>query len=216
MFLKKKNKVTSDEVGSYIEHLVKTNKRSFLLLIFNSIITLILAIICVYFIFFKEERVVLLSPEGKPDIANTVSDRVFAHEVQTFISVVSASIFERSYIDYMSKENLEKVYRDIENYFVSAIFVSYWNSYIKSQFVKSVIDNKLIVKVKVSSPFDLKYNRETKEILGVGVVELLNFTPDPNVAPTVSSKVMEIRIKKGVRTLRNPFGLYVISFTERI
>lgn len=216
MFLKKKEKVTSDEVGSYIEHLVKTNKRAFLLLILNSSITLILAVVCVYFIFLRDERVILLSPEGKPDIANTVSDRIFVHEVQTFISVVSASIFERSYIDYVNRDNLEKVYRDIENYFSPTIFRSYWNSYLKSQFVRSVIDNKLVVKVKVSSPFDLRYNKETKEIIGAGVVELLNFTPDPNVTPTVSSKVMEIKIIKGARTLRNPFGLYVISFTERL
>lgn len=212
--MKQQRKKTSDEVGSFIEHIVRNNKRAFRLLYLSSIISIVLLFICLYFLFFKKDRVVLLSPEGKPDIVNSISDRVFANEAQSFIGVVTGLVFERSYVDFMNQNNTVKVYKTMEPFFSPEIYRSFWESYIKSQFIKSVVDGKLIVKVKVSSPFDLKVTPKG-EVFGIGTVELLNFTPDTAVAPTLARKIVEIRFFKGTRTLQNPYGFYVISLTER-
>ncbi len=211
MHNKQTKKRTIDEVGSFIAHIVQNNKKAFRLLFINAILSFLLMCVCLYFVFLKEDKVIVLSPEGRPDIVTPINDRIFANEVQSYIGVVTSTVFGVSYIDFINQENMYNLYNSMKPFFHQEIFKSFWDSYVSSFFIKSLRENKLIVKVK-PLPFDIKVSSDGKTVLAVGMIDLLNFTADGN--STVTRKKIEMKFYRGKRTIANPYGLYTVHLTE--
>lgn len=199
---------------SYIESVIKANNMLVLInraLIAVSILSLIVTITV---LFTKKTQLVVLDPTGRPYLTTTVHDKLTRPEVQRFVQDALTNILEVSYTEFLTKESVAVRQARIGRFFKKEIYERFWEDYLKSDFIRSIIANKIITRIVFTGAFDVRRDPEKKEtITAVGKVTVTSLSTTSEAS---SDKIYEIHIQQGPRTQYNPYGLYITTVTERI
>lgn len=220
----KGNKKKSKDEVFIIEDLVRSRRMMFYIVVISLIICLLNLFVSFYFLFLKKDRVVLLDVSGNPQLSLTVPDKPFIHEMRNFVSTVVTAVYERSYIDFVDQGEVQKVVSNLRKYFREAEDLRrFWEAYVRSPYVKGVVDQRQIIKVAEILPFEFSQTKEGL-IRGVGKIKVGVYQIQKGyegrgeqevlVRTGVIEKRVVIEFVKGVRSIDNPYGLYVVSMYE--
>ena len=212
-----RTKRSVDVVGNVIEDLIVSRRRYAFLTWILLFLVVISYIPVFYFLFFKKERVILLDAEGRPQLSLTVPDEgVFKTEVQSFYGLVINRIYEKDYVSFMEEREVQKFALDMMKFFRNKEDLnSFMGTFMNSHFVRSVVANRYMVKVGMTSVIDLK--KAENFFVVVGEVDLSVYgtgEKGEGVMVAKERKVVAIEFVKGMRTVENPYGLYLIRVYE--
>lgn len=205
-------KKKDDTAVSYLENLVKSNKYLSLtnkILLATNVLFIVLALLVFAF---KKNQLIVVDSTGRPHITYSKEDDVQAAEIQHFLTTALTAMFEVAYTDFLEVETMKKKKQRMSVYFNKKNYVKIMDSYMASDFVKSVAANKLITKLKFPFAFDVSIGQD-KKITATGFVTITTFAGEQGVS--AGDKKYEITLYRGSRTVYNPYGLYINSITER-
>jgi len=206
---------SKDELAYFWEDVLKSKSRYFKIACFLFVLNLLSYAIVFYYVFFHKERVILIDPTGRPFLSYTYKDEgVFKTELHRFFVEVVTLVYEKSYVDFLDVEVRNKLVKELRVFFASNDdFSAFLDVYFKSPFVQSLTNNKYVTKVGETSALDVVKDQKKGVWRAVGKVKISAYL-ESNLVKT-QYKTVELVFVKGVRTITNPFGLYLKGFYER-
>lgn len=212
--VKKEKRKSKDDLAYLWQDILQSKKRYFWLVFFLIFINILSYVVVFYHTFFRTDKVILLDPTGKPYFAQAYSDSgIFKQELQHFFNTVVTIVYERTYVDFLDEQTRQSIIAALEPYFASKeSLTNFLKVYFESPFVKSMVGNKYITKVGETSALDVKKDKEG-QYRAVGRVKVSAYLEN-NVVYT-QYRTIEVIFLKGQRTIKNPYGIYIIGFLEK-
>lgn len=204
-----------DTIGS-IEHIVIQNRRLVFLawLLSLSILGILAFTLTVFSL--KEDKVVTLDSTGRPEIVTPKPDAVFPAEVQHFTTTALTNILEVSYVDFLDDPGRARFYARIRPYFWGEVYEDFLHAYMKSDYVASLMKSRSVVRLSFPAAFDMIFPEKGKGfryLIVSGKITITSYAVGGGVS--VIEKKYELHLEKGKRVVENPYGLYIVIFTEK-
>jgi len=163
-----------------------------------------------------KDKIIERDATGKPRLLQVDSpDHVYGPELEVFTKESVRDILSWNYMEIRDQEEMDRHLGRIYTLFTKDGFKEFFQPF-RDIYLKSIGDQKLVVTAEVGDLKDLKIKgpdafmqvsikRSSIRVIGEGASEEQR-----------EVKFFEIRAHKGVRTLSNPYGLYISRFSELV
>lgn len=163
-----------------------------------------------------KDKIIERDATGKPRLLQVDSpDHIYGPELEVFTKESVRDILSWNYMEVKDQEEMDRHLERIYILFTKDGFKEFFQPF-RDIYLKSIGDQKLVVTAEVGDLKDLKLKgpdayirvsikRSSIRVIGEGASEEQR-----------EVKFFEIRTHKGVRTLANPYGLYISRFSELV
>jgi hypothetical protein len=163
-----------------------------------------------------KDKIVFMDATGRPSLIRVDDpDKIYWPELEIFCKDAIKDILAWTYVEVKSKDDLTGRMASMSRYFDPASFKAFYEPY-RDNYLKSLADQKLVVTAEWHNLKDAKMNGKQAIILVAVRLNAVRVVGDEAANVDIKTKVYEIKLYKGVRSVENPFGLYVVRFSEPV
>ena len=161
-----------------------------------------------------KDKIIERDATGRPSILQVDSpDVIHTPELEVFVRESIREILTWTYMEVRGGEDHDRRMNKIAGKFTPAGFKQFYQPF-RDIYLRSIAEQRLVVTAELAGLKDLKLNgadafiqvnikRSSIRVIGEGASEEQR-----------EVKLFEIRVHKGIRTLDNPYGLYISRFSE--
>lgn len=163
-----------------------------------------------------KDKVVVLNSEGRPAMVMTDNpDRIYGPELDVFARDVIPVVFDWDYVEAQSAEGFNKRMQTISRYF-DYKFLNDFAGPLKNIYLGSVVNQRSVIRTRLAEFRDVKIEGGKATLSLVVAMRTIKVGEQQAVGENNQMKNYILKVKKGVRTIENPFGLYVDYLTESV
>ena len=161
-----------------------------------------------------KDKIVFMDPTGRPSLIRVDDpDRIYWPELEIFCKDAIKDILAWTYVEVKSKEDLAGRMARMSRHFDPAAFRAFYEPY-KDNYLKSLSDQKLVVTAEWHNLKDAKLHGKEAVVLVAVRLNAVRVVGEEAASADIKTKIYEIKLYKGVRSVENPFGLYIVRFSE--
>ncbi|HNT44683.1 MAG TPA: hypothetical protein PKN85_09480, partial [Syntrophorhabdaceae bacterium] len=118
-----------------------------------------------------------------------------------------------TYVEVRSQSDLANRISRVSKRFDPASFKAFYEPY-RDNYLKSLSDQKLIVTAEWNALKDSKIRGKEAVVLASVRLNAVRVVGEEAASEDLKLKTYEIKLYKGARSVENPFGLYIVRFSE--
>ena len=161
-----------------------------------------------------KDKIVFMDSAGRPSLIGVDDpDRIQWPELEVFCKDAVRDILGWTYVEVMSQGDFADHMGRVSRRFDPASFKAFYEPY-RDNYLKSLSDQKLIVTAEWNSLKDSKVSGREAVILASVRLNAVRVVGEDVSSEDLKMKTYEIKLYKGVRSVENPFGLYIVRFSE--
>ncbi len=163
-----------------------------------------------------KDKIVFMDATGRPSLIRVDDpDSIYWPELEIFCKDAVKDILAWTYVEVKSKDDLANRMNRMSRRFDPASFKAFWEPY-RDNYLKSLADQKLVVTAEWNKLKDAKIHGKEALVLVAVRLNAVRVIGEDAANEDMKIKLYEIRLFKGVRSVENPFGLYIVRFTEPV
>ena len=163
-----------------------------------------------------KDKIVFMDASGRPSLIRADDpDRIYWPELEVFCKDAIKDILAWTYVEVKSKDDLAVRTDRLARHFDPASFKAFYGPY-RDNYLKSLADQKLVVTAEWQNLKDVKMHGREAVVLVAVRLNAVRVVGEEAANADIKIKVYEIKLYKGVRSVENPFGLYVVRFSEPV
>jgi hypothetical protein len=163
-----------------------------------------------------KDKIVFMDASGRPSLIRADDpDRIYWPELEVFCKDAIKDILAWTYVEVKSKDDLAVRTDRLARHFDPASFKAFYGPY-RDNYLKSLADQKLVVTAEWQNLKDVKMRGKEAVVLVAVRLNAVRVIGEEAANADIKIKVYEIKLYKGVRSVENPFGLYVVRFSEPV
>lgn len=161
-----------------------------------------------------KDKIVFMDATGRPSLIRVDDpDKIYWPELEIFCKDAIKDILAWTYVEVKSKDDLAGRMARMSRHFDPASFRAFYEPY-RDNYLKSLADQKLVVTAEWHNLKDAKMNGKQAVILVAVRLNAVRVVGEEAASADIKTKMYEIKLYKGVRSVENPFGLYIVRFSE--
>jgi hypothetical protein len=161
-----------------------------------------------------KDKIVFMDSTGRPSLIRVDDpDRIHWPELEVFCRDAIRDILGWTYVEVRSPSDLAGRISRVSKRFDSASFKAFYEPY-RDNYLKSLSDQKLIVTAEWNGLKDSKIRGREAVIRASVKLNAVRVVGEEAASEDLKVKTYEIKLHKGVRSVENPFGLYIVRFSE--
>jgi hypothetical protein len=178
-----------------------------------SLITVVASIVIVT-VGKDRDKIVFMDPTGRPSLVRVDDpDRIYWPELEIFCRDAIRDILAWTYVEVRSPGDLASRTHRVSKRFDPASFKAFYEPY-RDNYLKSLSDQKLIVTAEWNALRDSRIRGREAVVLASVRLNAVRVVGEEASSEDVKLKTYEIKLYKGARSVENPFGLYIVRFSE--
>ena len=163
-----------------------------------------------------KDKIVFMDATGRPSLVRVDDpDKIYWPELEIFCRDAIKDILAWTYVEVKSKDDLAGRMARMSRHFDPASFRAFYEPY-RDNYLKSLADQKLVVTAEWHNLKDAKMHGREAVVLITVRLNAVRVVGDEAANADIRSKVYEIKLYKGARSVENPFGLYIVRFSEPV
>ena len=161
-----------------------------------------------------KDKIVFMDATGRPSLIRVDDpDKIYWPELEIFCKDAIKDILAWTYVEVKSKDDLAGRMARMSRHFDPASFRAFYEPY-RDNYLKSLADQKLVVNAEWHNLKDAKMHGKEAVVLIAVRLNAVRVVGDEAANADIRTKVYEIKLYKGARSVENPFGLYIVRFSE--
>ena len=165
-----------------------------------------------------KDKLVFLNASGKPELVRVDNrDEIYGPELEMYIRELFPTVFNWDYAEAQTgasghDEHMNRIYAKFVPEFFNEFMQPFGDIYISS-----IIKQRTVIKASVEAIKDVKIDPKDKtNVTALVNVKLRNLkvTDEEAGGESTQDKLYLVKIRKGVRGIENPYGLFTYFFTE--
>jgi hypothetical protein len=163
-----------------------------------------------------KDKIVFMDATGRPSLIRVDDpDKIYWPELEIFCKDAIKDILAWTYVEVKSKDDLAGRMARMSRHFDPASFRVFYEPY-RDNYLKSLADQKLVVTAEWHNLKDAKMHGREAVVLIAVRLNAVRVVGDEAANADIRTKVYEIKLYKGARSVENPFGLYIVRFSEPV
>lgn len=163
-----------------------------------------------------KDKIVFMDATGRPSLVRVDDpDKIYWPELEIFCRDAIKDILAWTYVEVKSKDDLAGRMARMSRHFDPASFRAFHEPY-RDNYLKSLADQKLVVTAEWHNLKDAKMHGKEAVVLIAVRLNAVRVVGDEAANADIRTKVYEIKLYKGARSVENPFGLYIVRFSEPV
>ncbi len=163
-----------------------------------------------------KDKIVFMDATGRPSLIRADDpDKIYWPELEIFCKDAVKDILAWTYVEVKSKDDLSNRMARMSRHFDPASFKAFYEPY-RDNYLKSLADQKLVVTAEWHNLKDAKIHGKEAALLVAVRLNAVRVVGEEVANADIKTKVYEIKLYKGVRNVENPFGLYIVRFSEPV
>lgn len=163
-----------------------------------------------------KDKIVFMDASGRPSLIRADDpDKIYWPELEIFCKDAVKDILAWTYVEVKSKDDLSNRMARMSRHFDPASFKAFYEPY-RDNYLKSLADQKLVVTAEWHNLKDAKIHGKEAAVLVAVRLNAVRVIGEEVANADIKTKVYEIKLYKGVRNVENPFGLYIVRFSEPV
>ena len=161
-----------------------------------------------------KDKVVFMDSSGRPSLVRVDDpDRIYWPELEVFCKDAIREILGWTYMEVKSQGDFSDRMNRVSRRFDPISFKAFYEPY-RDNYLKSLSDQKLVVTAEWNSLKDSKIKGREAIIRASIKLNAVRVVGEEAANEDVTYKTYEIKLYKGARSVDNPFGLYIVRFSE--
>lgn len=161
-----------------------------------------------------KDKIVFMDSTGRPSLIRVDDpDRIYWPELEIFCRDAIRDILGWTYVEVKSPGDFAGRIGRVSKRFDPASFKAFYEPY-RDNYLKSLSDQKLVVTAEWNALKDSKIRGREAVILASVRLNAVRVVGEEAASEDLKVKTYEIKLYKGVRSVDNPFGLYIVRFSE--
>ncbi len=161
-----------------------------------------------------KDKIVFMDSAGRPSLIGVDDpDRIQWPELEVFCREAVRDILGWTYVEVRSQDDFTDHMGRVSRRFDPASFKAFYEPY-RDNYLKSLSDQKLIVVAEWNNLRDSKVSGREAVVLASVRLNAVRVVGEEASSEDLKMKTYEIKLYKGVRSVENPFGLYIVRFSE--
>ncbi len=161
-----------------------------------------------------KDKIVFMDSTGRPSLIRVDDpDRIYWPELEIFCRDAIRDILGWTYVEVKSQNDFAGRIGRVSKRFDPVSFKAFYEPY-RDNYLKSLSDQKLVVTAEWNALKDSKIHGREAVILASVRLNAVRVVGEEATSEDVKVKTYEIKLYKGVRSVENPFGLYIVRFSE--
>jgi hypothetical protein len=161
-----------------------------------------------------KDKIVFMDSTGRPSLIRVDDpDRIHWPELEIFCRDAIRDILGWTYVEVRSQGDLTNRISRLSKRFDPASFKAFYEPY-RDNYLKSLSDQKLIVTAEWNALKDSKIRGREAVVLATVRLNAVRVVGEEAAGEDLKVKTYEIKLYKGARSVENPFGLYIVRFSE--
>jgi hypothetical protein len=163
-----------------------------------------------------KDKIVFMDATGRPSLIRADDpDKIYWPELEIFCKDAIKDILAWTYVEVKSKDDLAGRMSRMSRHFDPASFKAFYEPY-RDNYLKSLADQKLVVTAEWHNLKDAKMHGKEAVVLIAVRLNAVRVVGDEAANADIRTKLYEIKLYKGARSVENPFGLYIVRFSEPV
>jgi len=163
-----------------------------------------------------KDKIVFMDATGRPSLIRADDpDKISWPELEIFCKDAIRDILAWTYVEVKSKDDLAIRMGRMSRHFDPASFKAFYEPY-RDNYLKSLADQKLVVTAEWHNLKDSKMHGKEAVVLVAVRLNAVRVIGEEAANMDIKIKVYEIKLYKGVHSVENPFGLYIVRFSEPV
>lgn len=163
-----------------------------------------------------KDKIVFMDSAGRPSLIGIDDpDRIHWPELEVFCKDAVRDILGWTYVEVKSQSDYANRMDRLSKRFDPASFKAFYEPY-RDNYLKSLSDQKLIVIAEWNTLKDSKVNGREAVIIASVRLNAVRVVGGEASSEDLKMKTYEIKLYKGARSVENPFGLYIVRFSEPV
>ncbi|OPY04714.1 MAG: hypothetical protein A4E61_00587 [Syntrophorhabdus sp. PtaB.Bin184] len=209
------NEVLAIEVGIFRG--LKLTSRSLLIIPVATVVLSIIMVVASIVIVVAgkgKDKIVFMDSTGRPSLVRVDDpDRIHWPELEIFCRDAIRDILCWTYVEVRSQGDLASRISRVSKRFDPVSFKAFYEPY-RDNYLKSLSDQKLIVTAEWNALKDSKIRGREAVVLASVRLNAVRVVGEEAASEDLKVKTYEIKLYKGARSVENPFGLYIVRFSE--
>ena len=177
-------------------------------------IIMVIASIIIVVVGKGRDKIVFMDPTGRPSLIRVDDpDRIYWPELEIFCKDTIRDILGWTYVEVRSQNDFTNRMGRVSRRFDPVSFKAFYEPY-RDNYLKSLSDQKLIVTAEWNVLKDSRINGREAVILASVRLNAVRVVGEEASSEDLKLKTYEIKLYKGARSVENPFGLYIVRFSE--
>lgn len=161
-----------------------------------------------------KDKIVFMDATGRPSLIRADDpDKIYWPELEIFCKDAIKDILAWTYVEVKSKDDLAIRMGRMSRHFDPASFKAFYEPY-RDNYLKSLADQKLVVTAEWHNLKDVKMHGKEAVVFVAVRLNAVRVVGDEAANADIKIKVYEIKLYKGARSVENPFGLFIVRFSE--
>ncbi|MDD3845080.1 MAG: hypothetical protein PHC90_01825 [Syntrophorhabdaceae bacterium] len=161
-----------------------------------------------------KDKIVFMDSTGRPSLIRVDDpDRIHWPELEIFCRDAIRDILGWTYVEVRSQGDFTNRIGRVSKRFDPASFRAFYEPY-RDNYLKSLSDQKLIVIAEWNALKDSKIRGREAVVVASVRLNAVRVVGEEAAGEDLKVKTYEIKLYKGVRSAENPFGLYIVRFSE--
>lgn len=161
-----------------------------------------------------KDKIVFMDSTGRPSLIRVDDpDRIHWPELEIFCRDAIRDILGWTYVEVRSQGDLTNRMNRVSKRFDPGSFKAFYEPY-RDNYLKSLSDQKLIVTAEWNALKDLRIRGREAVVLASVRLNAVRVVGEEAASEDLKVKTYEIKLYKGARSVENPFGLYIVRFSE--
>jgi hypothetical protein len=161
-----------------------------------------------------KDKIVFMDSTGRPSLVRADDpDRIYWPELEIFCRDAVRDILNWTYVEVRSQTDFAGRMGRVSKRFDPGSFKAFYEPY-RDNYLKSLSDQKLIVTAEWNTLKDSKIRGREAVVLATVRLNAVRVVGEEASSEDLKIKTYEIKLYKGVRSVENPFGLYIVRFSE--
>lgn len=161
-----------------------------------------------------KDKIVFMDAAGRPSLIRVDDpDRIHWPELEIFCRDAIRDILGWTYVEVKSQGDFTSRIGRVSKRFDPASFKAFYEPY-RDNYLKSLSDQKVIVTAQWNALKDSKIHGREAVILVSVRLNAVRVVGEEASSEDLKMKTYEIKLYKGARSVENPFGLYIVRFSE--
>ncbi len=161
-----------------------------------------------------KDKIVFMDVAGRPSLVRVDDpDSIHWPELEVFCKDTVRDILGWTYVEVKSPNDFASHMGRVSKRFDPASFKAFYEPY-RDNYLKSLLDQKLIVTAEWNALKDSKIHGREAVVLASVRLNAVRVVGEEASSEDLKWKTYEIKLYKGARSVENPFGLYIVRFSE--
>ncbi len=161
-----------------------------------------------------KDKIVFMDSTGRPSLVRVDDpEKIHWPELEIFCRDAIRDILGWTYVEVRSQGDFTNRINRVSKRFDPASFKAFYEPY-RDNYLKSLSDQKLIVTAEWNALKDSKVRGKEAVVLASVRLNAVRVVGEEAASEDLKVKTYEIKLYKGARSVENPFGLYIVRFSE--